>query len=131
MIFKTKLAVASIFIAGLFSAGCAQTAEVSNNFATIETEEDVAPIIGKKLSLGDNYLVLDSDNTLEGIWSGETLRGTWEMKNGLWCRLNTEGPDELMNPAAGCQRWETDGVNIKGTRQNSENQSFMLKINGE
>jgi hypothetical protein len=78
----------------------------------------------------ENFIIVRSDGTFDGTWEDAPIAGTWEMRDGYWCRFLTE----FFNPAAvgseDCQLWELRGNQIRGTRDRGMGNSFIYNIVG-
>ncbi len=85
-------------------------------------------IFGKRLKLDDNYIVLSEDGTVNGMWAGGPAVGTWEMRDGLWCRTYTEFslPDFVNDEK--CHSWKRKGDTIKAKRDNGSGSTYTLTI---
>ncbi len=80
-------------IAAIFLAGCEAQPTDTMAEMRLSTADDFAPILDKRLMFGDtDYVVMSSDGTLTGDFGGVDTRGTWEVKDGYFCRVLTAGP---------------------------------------
>jgi len=126
---KLKIAALLIVSSTLISA-CqqapknAQTA-IQGNFTAV-TESDLSSLAGKKLTLENNFVILSEDGSIEGTWSDSPVVGTWEMKEGLWCRTYSEFFTSDLVGDEECHLWERDGNMIKGTREGGKGTSYLL-----
>ncbi len=120
-----------ITLIGLGLAACQTTSDQQDVGEGIEmrlaTQADISAIDGKTLTLepGKSY-VISSDGTLKGSWGGATIAGTYQMKNGYFCRVLTQGPN---GPSPeDCQVLILDGDTLQGIRNRGEGASFQLSV---
>ncbi len=92
----------------------------------ITTQDDLEEFFETRLYLNDNYLVLRSDGTFDGVWEEEPLAATWEFREGFFCRVLTQFHDENAIGAEDCQLWrkEITGKRIRGARDRGDGVSF-------
>lgn len=97
---KTKLAL-SMSISALLVAGCMQD-QATSPMQPLTT----AAVSGKVSTAGETSIFINPNGTLSGSGPAGAIVGTWEVKNGQWCRVITE-------PAAWassrCQQARLDG----------------------
>ena len=106
-------------------AGCQSPAVdedgTENGYARVATEAELASLYGRRLELNPGeFLVVDADGTFGGSFGGNAIDGTWEMRDGYWCRT-LEGSED-------CQLWRSDGARVRGTRDRGEGNSFVYTI---
>lgn len=118
-----KIALISITLG---AAGCATT--TAEPRVAISTETELAPLLGKRLTINGNFLTINADKTLEGNFGGEKMSGSWEMEEGYWCRTITEASDAVMQRPYDCQKLETNGTEVFGTRDRGNGGSFKYDI---
>lgn len=89
-------------------------------FVRIMTAEQFGSlVVGKRLTLDDNYVVAAADGALTGNFGGNELVGTWEWLDGYFCRTLTthsQGTD--------CQLWTVSGDTHFVTRDRGNGTSF-------
>jgi hypothetical protein len=113
---------------GLALAACQTTpaaAPVTNK--QLATQEDLGLIIGKTISFneGQSFRIL-GNGTIRGRWDGTPLRGTYEMRDGFFCRILTEGP---RGPTGeDCQLFVLTGDTIAVTRERGTGASFNYTV---
>lgn len=74
-------------------------------------------LFGKKLYSSQNYssrnfIVVKSDRTLGGTWEKKTFEGTWEFRNGRFCKILTKGFIE----GETCHKWTVNGYRLREVR---------------
>lgn len=109
-----------VILAGLGLAACEQQADMSSSTATtpavqrISTVEQIQPLLDRRWNFGDGmYTVLRPDGSFAGDF-GRSVAGTWEMRDGYWCRTITQGAGTA--PPTNCQLLQGDGSNFTATR---------------
>ena len=77
----------------------------------------------------DNEIVIGSDGSISGVFNGAVLAGTWEWRDGAWCRTLTAGP---RGPSPeDCQIWTiTPEGEFEITRNRGEGSSFTYVLAG-
>ena len=76
-------------------------------------------VVGRKLYLDENYVVVNKNGSLKGKFGGKTLKGAWEWRDGYWCRtLTTHSKD------TDCQLWEVNGNQFIVTRDRGKGKGF-------
>ena len=78
----------------------------------LTTMADMAPILDRRLEFGAGHTVLVSDGSLGGVVADRALTGTWEMRDGFFCRTITSGHGEAVD----CQVYVLDGNTLTVTR---------------
>jgi hypothetical protein len=92
-----------------------------------ETQSDTAAVIGNTLTLGPGQSFVISDNgTLDGSWNGMPLVGTYEMRDGYFCRTLSAGPGG--GSPEDCQLLVLEGTNLMGTRDRGNGATFTYTI---
>ena len=116
-------------IAALLLAAC-QTG-ISPTQAVVDgpltSEADFATIYGKRLGFGDaDFLTINANGTLSGEFSGTRTLGTWEIRDGFWCRELTAGP---RGPSPeNCQMFVRSGNTLNVTLDRGEGSSFSYTV---
>jgi len=98
------------------------------------TDETISAFFDKQLflfngeSLTENFIVVRDGGSFDGTWNDAPIAGTWEMRDGYWCRVITEffNPDRL--GSEDCQLWELNENRIRGTRDRGTGASFVYNI---
>ncbi|UWR23440.1 hypothetical protein [Sulfitobacter sp. S190] len=123
--------IIAMTVIGLGLAACqttgAQQSVDKDAAMRLATQADMALIDGKTLTLepGKSYVV-SSAGTIRGSWEGKPLVGTYEMRDGYFCRVLTQGPN---GPAPeDCQLLVLEGDTLRGTRNRGEGASFRLTV---
>lgn len=118
-------------LVGISLAACqttgAQTDQPVDSATRLATQSDIGAIAGKTLTLepGKSY-VISAEGKINGSWDGSPLVGTYEMKNGFFCRTLSQGP---RGPSPeDCQVLTLDGNVLSGTRNRGEGASFKLTV---
>lgn len=93
----------------------------------IATQSDMAAITGKSLTFAENQsFVAHSNGTLVGDWDGIALRGTYEMRDGFFCRVLTQGP---RGPSPeDCQLLILNGDQLHVTRDRGNGAAFSYTV---
>ena len=125
-----KIVVTLTPVTALLLGACQSTGIKSNPvYQPVATTDDFAELEGKKLLFTDGqYLVIESDGTIDGFFGGKRLEGTWEVTDGYWCRTFTAGPDYAMKNPVDCQQFEKAGNSLKMTRDKGRGKSFNYTI---
>ena len=93
----------------------------------LATQEDLAAIIGRTLDFGEGRsFVISADGTLAGDWGGTPLAGTYEMRDGFFCRTLTAGPGGAS--PEDCQLLILNGDMLDVTRDRGTGASFSYTI---
>lgn len=100
---KTLLTLPVLALAGCMETGMSEGMEG----AVITDEAQFLQLIGdRQVHLkGEraNNLVIGVDGSITGTFGGANLAGSWEWRDGAWCRTLTEGP---RGPSPeDCQQW--------------------------
>ena len=126
--------------AALALAGCVETSgstEDKPEPTPITTKAQFAEYYGKKLVHGrdkkynsEQFVTLSSDGSISGSWDGANVTGSFEIKNGKFCREVTVGSNA--SPYQ-CQTWlrgvgETDSNIIYGFRSEGAGDNFYYTI---
>lgn len=116
---STKLAImaGAVGFFGMFGTLSA----AGQGFQRITTEAQLNQlVVGKKLFLDKNYLIIKKNGTLRGEFGGKELKGNWAWRDGYWCRtLLTHSKN------TDCQLFEIDGKQLRGTRERGKGKSFI------
>ena len=124
-----RVLFAAIAACGL-TACMATTDDAGSDMSTarqLATQADLDAVIGKTLTLNPGQsFVVSADGSMIGVWDGAPLVGTYEMRDGYFCRVLTEF---VQGPLPeDCQLWILDGDNLTGTRDRGEGASFTYTI---
>lgn len=93
----------------------------------LATQEDLAAIVGKTLDFGEGRsFVISADGTLAGDWGGTPLAGTYEMRDGFFCRTLTAGPGG--GSPEDCQLFILNGDMLDVTRDRGNGSNFSYTI---
>lgn len=92
------------------------------------TIRGMGELIGKKIKLDDNYIVLDDNGTFTGAWSGQPMKGVWVFRDNYWCRTLTEFFQTDRVGQDDCQLWEIDGDRLRSTRNKGSGSTFVYTI---
>lgn len=119
-----------ILVAGLALAACEQTAgggAMSNTSAAeaqrISTMEQLQPLLDRRWVFDDgSYDVVRAD----GSFGGGEFAGTWEMRDGFWCRALTKGAQG--SRVEDCQLLQGDGTTFTATRQKGQGSSYSFTL---
>ncbi|WP_342075381.1 hypothetical protein [Yoonia sp. SS1-5] len=114
------------FLSVLLLSACQMT-DPAPAAGKLSTAADFAPLVGKTLRLNEtDFAVMNADGTLSGMFSGADTRGTWQVKDGFWCRTLTAGP---RGPSPeDCQVWERSGDTLTIRRNRGQGASFQYTI---
>jgi len=113
-----------VILAGLTLSACAQQSGIGATDAgatqaqvqRISTMAQLQPFLDRRWEFGNgNYSVVHSDGTVTGEFGGNSLTGTWEMRDGYWCRTITLA--NINAPPTDCQILQGDGTNFTVTRE--------------
>lgn len=116
----------SIF-AFVFLLACQTSGSGVGPDGRLSTEEDFAPIIGQRLIFGDSdFVTINADGTFSGNFSGADTRGTWELRDGYWCRTLSAGPCGAQ--PEDCQLFVRSGNILTITRDRGNGRSFEYVI---
>ena len=118
----------TIFVPFVFLIACAEAPEGATAMADkpiTEAADFTALVVGRELALQSdpaNTVVINADGSIGGVFGGAALAGTWEWRDGAWCRTLTAGP---RGPSPeDCQTWTmTDGA-FEVTRDRGAGASF-------
>jgi hypothetical protein len=109
------VAVRFVLLAGLLS-GCAPTVLPVTQGRIVSAAQFDATVAGKTASNDLATVTIHRDGRVTGVSDGQAFAGTWEWRDGYWCRTITAP----VTVAEDCQVWELrDGLLIitrdKGT----------------
>ncbi|MEL6127968.1 MAG: hypothetical protein AAFR57_16495 [Pseudomonadota bacterium] len=108
-------------------AACAETAVPDGYTRISEEAEFVDKVVGKRLTIDGNFVVIAADGTFAGNFNDTDLAGIWNWsEDGYWCRTITVGPQR----AEDCQLFEIFGTALRGTRDRGDGVSFVYEIEG-
>lgn len=118
-----------------FNSNCSRTGnEVTTPVTTQITSDNIDTLFDKNLfshngtELEDNFIVVRSDSSFDGTWNDAPIAGTWEMRNGFWCRILTQFFNPDSTGTEDCQLWTRTGDVITGTRDMGNGTSFDYHI---
>ncbi len=116
-----------IVAAAVLLAACQPEAMSEMSEKRLSTSEDFATITGKTLKFGDSdFVVINANGTLSGEFAGVETLGTWEVRDGYWCRELSAGP---RGPSPeDCQLFVRSGKTLNITRERGEGASFVYII---
>lgn len=113
----------------MLSAACQHpTGPHSDQNYTRITEENIAIVIGKRLELNGNHIVISDDGTFAGTWNNAPIAGTWEMRDDFWCRVLTEFFDTSREGIEDCHLIENAGNSVRGTRDRGTGNSYIYQL---
>ena len=94
------------------------------------TQLDLTELVGTRLFLNENFLILRNDGTFDGTWEDQPLLATWELRDGYFCRVLTEFHNADAIGAEDCQLWrkEITGNRIRGSRDRGNGVSWWYTI---
>ena len=113
MHFSTKSILAAVLVVLLPSLAAADGVRI-----TTEAEFRKA-VVGKRLTIEDNWFKINSNGSLRGKFGGETLKGAWAWRDGYFCRTLT-----THSKNTDCQLWLVDGKAHNVTRARGKGNSF-------
>jgi len=110
--------------------------DLENTAFTQITEATINTVFDKQLFFFDegnnvqtaNFIVVRENGTFDGTWESEPIAGTWEMRDGNWCRILTAFFNADRLNSEDCQLWERSGIRIRGTRDGGAGVSFIYNI---
>ena len=118
-----------VAIFALFALSACQTtgdtAEMSG--MQLATQNDLNAVIGKTLTFnpGESF-VIAANGTMKGNWGGAPLVGTYEMRDGFFCRTLSQGP---RGPSPeDCQLLILNGSSLDVTRDRGNGGSFSYTV---
>jgi len=89
----------------------------------LATQSDMAAIVGKRLTFASGqYLTVTADGKITGAWDGQTLTGTYEMRDGYVCR------EISIRPGEDCQLWILNGNEVIGSRDRGNGAQFTYTV---
>jgi hypothetical protein len=121
---QTILAAAALAVL----AGCqTATTPATDGYVRLADRASLAPTLDRRLTLAgspSDYVVIRSDGTLEGEFGGVPTAGTWEMRDGYFCRVLTEGTPQAIAAGEDCQISELRGNRLRVTRDRGAGSQF-------
>lgn len=97
----------------------------------VEEADFLAQVAGNEMALEgspQNTVTINADGTLTGFFGGADLAGTWEWRDGAWCRELSAGP---RGPAPeDCQVWVARDGAFDVTRDRGAGGSFTYVLAG-
>lgn len=105
-------------------AACADTVLPVTHGPVTTAEDFRATAVGKTISNSTTSVRINKNGTLTGITNGTEIAGTWEFRDGAWCRTITSPAPS----AEDCQLWRVDGstVTIKRDRGKGSTLRFVV-----
>lgn len=101
-----------------------QTLKAANEATLVDTEVEFREkIVGKKLTIDGNWVVIKADGTFEGNFSKKPLAGTWDWQESYWCRTLT-----THNIPKDCQVYRVTPAGLYVTRAKGKGKSFLYNI---
>jgi len=94
----------------------------------ITNDSELAVLIGKKLTIKNDYAVINADGTLSGSFKNLPIEGTWVMSDGYWCRTLTKASEHALKIPTDCQLFMLDGNNLNATRNKGNGKSFTYVV---
>jgi hypothetical protein len=123
--------LALLCVASLGLAACQTTVDGTASAPAggmqLASQSDMNAITGRTLTFGpDQSFVISGNGTLNGSWDGAPLVGTYEMRDGFFCRTLSQGP---RGPSPeDCQLFILDGNTINVTRERGTGVSFDYTV---
>lgn len=120
--------ISTVAVLGVALAACQSAPDAgATGPQQLATQADLAPIIGKTVTFqqGQSFRIL-GDGTIRGSWDGTPLAGTYQMRDGFFCRTLTSGP---RGPTGeDCQLFVLEGSTLNVTRDRGAGTSFKYTI---
>jgi len=93
----------------------------------LASQSDLNAIVGRTITFAPGQsFVISGNGTLNGSWDGAPLVGTYEMRDGFFCRTLSQGP---RGPSPeDCQLFILDGNTISVTRDRGTGGSFDYTV---
>lgn len=110
----------------LYSA-CQKQIPTDTDFTQV-TRQEIDSLIGKKLQLDQNHIVLNSNGAVTGTWSDSPVAGTWQIKDGLWCRQYSQFNPAKFIGTEECHLWEVTDNKIIATRDSGNGSAYEYTI---
>jgi hypothetical protein len=95
-------------------AGTAPTSEPTNFNGRITTESEFSLVVGRRLTRNADFVVINADGTFTGRYSDVVASGTWEFRDGFFCRIVLQGPSGP--DPEDCQTSDLQGNTLTFTR---------------
>lgn len=117
-----------LFLVVAVCAGCVTNGEIKNNTREQVTAESISQLYGKQLFLNNDFIIIRNSGTFDGTWKNRPIAGTYEMRDGYFCRILSQffQPERLN--VEDCQLLERDATTVKGTRARGKGSSWVYKI---
>lgn len=105
-------------------AACADTVLPVTHGPVTTAEEFRATAVGKTISNSTTSVRINKNGTLSGVTNGTEIAGTWEFREGAWCRTITSPAPS----AEDCQLWRIDGaaLTVKRNRGQGDTLRFIV-----
>jgi hypothetical protein len=118
--------------AAFFLSACQTTTDnapvaTASSGMQLATQDDMSVIVGKTITFnpGQSFKIA-SDGTLNGTWDGKPLVGTYQMKDGFFCRTLSAGP---RGPSPeDCQLLLLNGNILDVTRDRGAGDAFTYTV---
>ena len=108
--------------------GCLESDDAMMDMAGMSLTTEQAfreAVVGKTLEFMGNTMVINGDGTISGPWDGRGITGSWEWRDGAWCRIVAIGSEERPED---CQLWSVDGNKATFTRDRGNGVSATYTI---
>jgi len=103
----TKIVPATAIIFSLTACMNSEDTMTEKSAMALTTEQAFRDaVVGKTLDFKSNTLVINGDGTISGPWDGSGISGTWEWRDGAWCRIVSIGGEARPED---CQIWSIEG----------------------
>lgn len=118
----------ALALTSLVLAACqSSTQPVEEEGVRLATDQDMQAIYGKTLTYKPGFsFVISQNGTMSGSWGGGSLEGTFEMRDGYFCRVLTQSPRGPM--PEDCQLFILEGDSLTGTRDRGNGVSFTYTV---
>lgn len=104
-------------------AACAQTV-LPVTYGRIMTEQEfVATAVGRTVSNADTSVTITGDGRITGVTHGTEIAGTWEWRDGFWCRTITAP----VRSNEDCQVWDVRNGVLTVTRDRGAGETIVFR----
>lgn len=110
--------IGSILLTGMILSACESVAESST--ADTKNQRLTAALSGKTLVNAKGNIEVGSDGSLRG----RNVEGTWEVRDGKWCRTLTK-PERFAGTA--CQKVQLDGDTVTFVRGDGTTATYTIQ----
>ena len=112
----------ALLLPGLLAA-CANTV-LPVTYGRITTEaEFVATAVGRTVSNANTSIAITRNGRITGVTHGNEISGTWEWRDGFWCRTITAP----VQTAEDCQVWEVRNGVLRITRDRGTGETLEFR----